>query len=555
MGELDPAIIFRLTGKKSNRDAIGAAVTVETEAGRQTRLLQAGSGFLAQHSKELFFGLGGTRTSLKASIRWPSGLVQDLHELPINHRIWVEEGLPPSRMEPFKMVSPWRAGAHDTFVQDRETLPVSAETWLLAPVAAPDFSLTNLAGHAQTLSARRGRPVLLYFWSEASPDCKRDLAGFESSYARWVNEGLQLLAASVDETAGATGNLALADYSHLSFPIVRATPDVVAIYNILYRSLFDRHRDLKLPTSFLIDAQGAIVKTYQGSVPADHFEKDFRTIPQTAADRLAKALPFPGVIESTEFGRNYLSYGSVFFERGYLEQAEAFFQLALRDDPSGAEALYGLGSVCLQQQKNQEARESFERAVRLHANYPGTMPRAWNNLGILAAREGRMDEAVENFRRALQFDPDFLIALQNLGNAYRQQKRWKEAQDVLRRALQVSPDDPEANYSLGMVFAQLNDTERAYEYLQKALASRPAYPEALNNLGVLYLRTQRTQEAERSFKESIRVAPAFDQPYLNLARLYAIEGEMQKAREVLLELLKQHPGHAQAQKELEQLPQ
>jgi Flp pilus assembly protein TadD len=370
-----------------------------------------------------------------------------------------------------------------------------------------------------------------------------------------VNEGLQLLAASVDETAGATGNLALADYSRLSFPIVRATPDVVAIYNILYRSLFDRHRDLKLPTSFLIDAQGAIVKIYQGSVPADRFEKDFRTIPQTAADRLAKALPFPGVIESTEFGRNYLSYGSVFFERGYLEQAEAFFQLALRDDPSGAEALYGLGSVCLQQQKNQEARESFERAVRLHANYPGTMPRAWNNLGILAAREGRMDEAVENFRRALQFDPDFLIALQNLGNAYRQQKRWKEAQDVLRRALQVSPDDPEANYSLGMVFAQLNDTERAYEYLQKALASRPAYPEALNNLGVLYLRTQRTQEAERSFKESIRVAPAFDQPYLNLARLYAIEGEMQKAREVLLELLKQHPGHAQAQKELEQLPQ
>lgn len=555
MSELDPTITFRLTGKKSNRDAIGATVTVETEAGRQTRLLQAGSGFLAQHSKELFFGLGGARTSVKASIRWPSGLVQELHDIPINHRIWVEEGLPPSRMEPFKMVSPWRTGSHGTLVQEGETLPVSAETWLLAPVAAPDFSLTNLAGDAQTLSARRGRPVLLYFWSEASPHCKRDLASFESSYARWVNEGLQLLAANVDETADANGNLALADYTHLSFPIVRATPDVVAIYNILYRSLFDRHRDLSLPTSFLIDAQGAIVKIYQGSVPADRFEKDFRTIPQTAADRLAKALPFPGVIESTEFGRNYLSYGSVFFERGYLEQAEAFFQLALRDDPSGAEAPYGLGSVYLQQQKNQEARESFERAVQLHANYPGSKTRAWNNLGILAAREGRTDEAVQNFQRALQIDPEFLISLQNLGNAYRQLKRWKEAQDVLRRALQVSPGDPEANYSLGMVFAQLNDTERAYEYLQKALASRPAYPEALNNLGVLYLRTQRPQEAERSFKESIRVAPTFEQAYLNLARLYAIGGETQKAREVLQELLKQHPGHAQAQRELEQLPQ
>ena len=58
MPSLPPSIAFRLRGRKSNRDAIGAAVTVETESGRQTRLLQAGSGFLSQHSKELFFGLG-----------------------------------------------------------------------------------------------------------------------------------------------------------------------------------------------------------------------------------------------------------------------------------------------------------------------------------------------------------------------------------------------------------------------------------------------------------------------------------------------------------------
>jgi len=44
------------------------------------------------------------------------------------------------------------------------------------------------------------------------------------------------------------------------------------------------------------------------------------------------------------------------------------------------------------------------------------------------------------------------------------------------------------------------------------------------------------------------------QSYLNLARLYALEGHVAKARAVLLELLKQHPGHAQAEKELEQLP-
>jgi FimV-like protein len=51
------------------------------------------------------------------------------------------------------------------------------------------------------------------------------------------------------------------------------------------------------------------------------------------------------------------------------------------------------------------------------------------------------------------------------------------------------------------------------------------------------------------------VAPEYDQAYLNLARVYARQGEREKAREVLLELLKQHPDHARAKAELNQLGQ
>src|SRR5436190_135864 len=57
MKDIGQSIVFRLRGQKSNRDAIGAAVTVEAQGHRQTKYLQAGSGFLSQHSKELFFGL------------------------------------------------------------------------------------------------------------------------------------------------------------------------------------------------------------------------------------------------------------------------------------------------------------------------------------------------------------------------------------------------------------------------------------------------------------------------------------------------------------------
>jgi Flp pilus assembly protein TadD/peroxiredoxin len=558
MVELNPAIAFRLAGKKSNRDAIGAAVTIETSSGKQTRWLQAGSGFLAQHSKELFFGLGEAQGPVSASIRWPSGLIQSLSGLPINHRIWVEEGSALTRNEPFKAAAaaPRSVSPGESFSSATRALPDSVESWLLVPVAAPDFSLSDQSGRVQRLSAGHGKPQFLYFWSAASPSSEKDLAELDRSYARWSMAGSRLFAVNADDSTGPSADASsLAPYRYLSFPVFPYSPDVIAIYNILFRSLFDRHRDMPLPTAFLLDESGAIVKIYQGPVSVARIDKDFRHLPRTAAERVTQALPFPGISETTEFSRNYLSLGSIFFERGYMEPAEGFFRQALREDSSSAEALYGLGSVYLQQQRTAEARESFERAVKLQPGYPGTLPNAWNNLGILAAREGHTDEAIRNFQLALQIDPDHVIALQNLGNAYRQNKDWENAKTTLKRAVDLSPENAEANYSLGMVFAQLGDTQHAYEYLQRALAARPEYPEALNNLGILYIRTQRPDQAENSFRESIRVDPEFDQAYLNLAMLYAIQHDPHKARGVLLDLLKQHPGHKQAEKELEQLPQ
>ena len=335
--------------------------------------------------------------------------------------------------------------------------------------------------------------------------------------------------------------------------MLRGSEDIAGIYNILYGYLYDRHRDLTLPTSFLISSAGDIVKVYQGPANPDHVNEDFRQIPKTAAERLARALPFPGVTEALEFQRNYLSYGSIYFQRGYVDQAEASFRLALRDDPSSAEALYGLGSVYLKQEKIGAAREQFERATKLQGSYPDTLANVWNNLGLLATREKRTAEAIPYFEQALKLSPDHLIALENLGNAYRQQKNWDEARKFLERAVSVGPQDAEANYSLGMVYAQLNDNDRAYDHLQRALKARPDYPEALSNLGVLYLRTGRRDEAVASFEQCIRVAPAFEQSYMNLARVYAIEGATDKARGVLQELLKQHPDYPPARQALDQL--
>ena len=271
--ELPPSIAFRLRGSKSNRDAIGASVTIETGVGRQRRMLQAGSGFLSQHSKEVFFGLGAAKGPVRASIRWPSGLVQQLHDLAANHRVWVEEGVEPSRMEPFTAPSLQRESAVRGR-QETDTLPTTVETWLLAPVSAPDFSLPDLTGRTQTLAALRGKPVLLNFWAQESASCQEALRALSRNHDRWATHGLQLLTINADVRDAETLQ-SLARNGQFHFPILRGSEDVAGVYSVLNRYLFDRHRDLSLPTSFLINAQGDIVKIYQGALNPEHVDQDF----------------------------------------------------------------------------------------------------------------------------------------------------------------------------------------------------------------------------------------------------------------------------------------
>jgi hypothetical protein len=70
------AVELRGDGRRSNRDAVGALVTVETGADRQVRLVGVGSGFASQHSTRLYFGLGGRESVSAVTVRWPSGRVE-----------------------------------------------------------------------------------------------------------------------------------------------------------------------------------------------------------------------------------------------------------------------------------------------------------------------------------------------------------------------------------------------------------------------------------------------------------------------------------------------
>jgi Flp pilus assembly protein TadD/peroxiredoxin len=547
MPQIGRSISFRLRGTKSNRDAIGASVTVDAGPLRQTRYVQAGSGFLAQHTKELFFGLGDQAAGVRATIRWPSGLVQAFEQLPIAHRIEIEEGASSFSAKPFAEVS--SPSIETASSQTLDALPDNVDTWLIEPLKAPDFSLPDLAGKPWDLAAFRGSMTLMIFWADAAPhslELLKSLQQFASSPA--ANQ-LRIVAINVDEPGAVPQARTVAARQAFSFPVLFATTGIAGIYNLIYRHLFDRRRDLPIPISFLLDPDGNIAKVYQGDISHNRLTMDLTSFPATAQARQALALPFPGVLVRDSFHRNDFTYGVAMYQHGYLDQAAESFQQVITSKPDNADAWYNLGTLNLRRNNFDEAGRYLEQTLKLQPDYP----EAWNNLGMIAAQQGRADEAIQDFQHALDQRPNYITAHLNLGNVYRRQKSFDKASQSLMRALALEPDDPEVNYSVGMLYAQQDQMRSASDYLQRAIELRPDYAEALNNLGIVFVREQDFSRAEEQFKSGMRVAPNFDQSYLNLARLYIMRNDKEKARQVLEQLLQLQPENAGAKKAMEML--
>lgn len=547
--DLGDSIAFRLRGTRSNRDAIGTAITLEAGDLRQTKYLQSGSGFLSQHSKELFFGIGKPPGALRAKVRWPSGLVQQFDALPRNSRIHLEEGSATFTATSF-------AATGVAYAQTPPLEPPAAqpalpgiETWLIDPLKAPSFSLPDLKSEAQTLQSLRGSFALLHFWSMDSPLSVNQLTVFQQQRSALTMSQIKVVGLNVDKPDNLKKARSLVEQERFVFPILFATEEVAGIYNIVYRYLFDRRRDLAIPASFLLDREGMIVKLYQGPLAPERLLEDVRSIPTTPTARLQKALPFTGEVYQSDFRRNDFTYGVAMFQHGYLEQAAESFQQVVAARPNDAEGYYNLGTLNLRRNDFPAARRYFQQTLKLRPDYP----EAWNNLGMMAAQEGHADEAIQSFQQSLRLRPGYVTAQLNLGNVYRRQGDSAQAKDHLTRALNLQPDDPEINYSLGMFYAQQNQLQPAAEYLQKAVDLRPGYPEALNNLGVLFIRKQDYAMAEQQFMTCIRLMPGYDQSYINLARLYLLQQDKARAKATLQDLLRLRPESTAAQQALQML--
>jgi len=144
--------------------------------------------------------------------------------------------------------------------------PLSAQknaTKALKP-AKLNFSFKDVNGRKVSLSAFKGKVIILDFWATWCVPCKAEIPGFIDLQKKYGEQGLQIIGLSVDDSMSTAKTYA--DQMKMNYPVLLAEgkDDILKAYDPIP----------SIPVSVIIDRQGRIVTRHLGIASMDVFEKE-----------------------------------------------------------------------------------------------------------------------------------------------------------------------------------------------------------------------------------------------------------------------------------------
>ena len=176
---------------------------------------------------------------------------------------------------------------------------------------------------------------------------------------------------------------------------------------------------------------------------------------------------------------------------------------------------------------------------------------AHSNLGTALAAQGRLDEAVGHYERALALAPGDADAHSNLGNALLSLGRSDEGVASLRRALDVDPGSAEAHAALGIALHDGGDLDDAIVHLRRAIDLGVVTAELHNRLGIALGSAGRLDEAAAEFRRAVDREPGHLDAHANLGTALQMQGRLDEAVARFRTALAIAPDHPELQGRLD----
>src|SRR5215472_3495978 len=141
--------------------------------------------------------------------------------------------------------------------------------------------------------------------------------------------------------------------------------------------------------------------------------------------------------------------------------------------------------------------------------------------GRLLDDQGQSSQAIDEFKKALEIDPNNSLIYSEMAESYLRNNRVGDASDNANKAIQLDRDNIEAHKLLSTIYLQM---------ISRANAQKPPTLDTINS-------------AIHEFEEIVRIDPTERQSFLMLGRLYQIKGDRDKATEIYKQFLGIEPGN------------
>ena len=173
--------------------------------------------------------------------------------------------------------------------------------------------------------------------------------------------------------------------------------------------------------------------------------------------------------------------------------------------------------------------------------------------GVDAEHQGKTDEAVQHYEKALTYTPEFYPAHNNLGSVYLARQDFDAAQAQFEAVLKINQNNAEAYFNLANVFLTTQRYPAAEREIEEGLQRRPDSAFGRFLQGLLYSHTGRPELAEKSLQSALQLDPKMSQVYLQLVNLYLQQKRTPDAITQLEAYLKAFPDSSYSQKARETL--
>ncbi|TKJ29361.1 hypothetical protein CEE39_09230 [bacterium (candidate division B38) B3_B38] len=200
---------------------------------------------------------------------------------------------------------------------------------------------------------------------------------------------------------------------------------------------------------------------------------------------------------------------------------------------------YRLGDAHLKAGRFKQAIEEFQRAVA----FDPLNPIFYNYLGLAYLFDLQYNTAIQAFNRALQLNPNFTDVHNNLGMVYSEMgdidRARREFQEVIRAKAYATPEV--AYFNLGKLSLTEKNYEEAIFFFQKALESNPKLPKVHERRGFTYELMGKLEEAEKEYQEALKLEPKMIEANYNLAMVYFKQQKYSKAKYHFYEVISLAP--------------